>query len=279
MDITNNKYIRFVFDDLGKVPGHRYSSLLYRKVVQDRALSQQDKCRIETAISLLRMNGYVEEKEGSTPVMNLVLATEDKGNKVIEYGKRVEIAVNLLDWIPYQEDRQNHGKLLYELTGDNDSFFPASEESVKEAIVEAGISLPPDITDRIDIYDWLMQQTDRPAYEKFLIFLSDKIENHGNEVSDDHALDAVASPVVTNVNISNPIIIENMTDSKIRTTDKSKVTNVTVNGNDNQVVTGSKNTRIDNAKSAKTSQHWLQILYWIVGIIVALIAIYSFFMK
>ena len=74
-------------------------------------------------------------------------------------------------------------------------------------------------------------------------------------------------------------ITENMTDSKIKTIDKSKVTNVTVNGNDNQVVTGSKNTRIDNAKSAKTSPHWLQILYWIVGIIVAIIAIYTFFIK
>lgn len=279
MDITNNKYIRFVFDDLAKVPGRRYSSFLYRKVVQDRTLSQQDKGRIETAIALLKMNGYVEEKEESTSVMNLVLATEEKGNKVIEYGKRVEIAVDLLDWIPYKEDRKNHGKVLYELTGDKNSFFPATDEIVKAAISEAGINLPSTITDRIDIYDWLMQQTDRPVYEKFLNILSDKIENQGNKVSDDHTLDAVASPVMTNVNISNPIIIENMTDSKIRTTDKSKVTNVTVNGNDNQVVTGSKNTRIDNAKSAKTSQHWLQILYWIVGIIVALIAIYSFFMK
>lgn len=70
-----------------------------------------------------------------------------------------------------------------------------------------------------------------------------------------------------------------MTDSKIRTTDKSEVTNVIVNGNDNQVVTGSKNTRIDNAKSANISPHWLQIFYWIVGIIVALIAIYTFFIK
>lgn len=279
MDITNNKYIRFVFDDLGKIPGLRYSSLLYRKVVQDRTLSQQDKSRIETAIALLRMNGYVEEKEGSTSVMNLVLATEDKGNKVIEFGKRVEIAVDLLDWIPYEKDRQNYGKLLYELTGDKDSFFPTTDETVKDAISEAGIDLPSTITDRIDIYDWLMQQTEKPVYEKFLNILSDKIENQGNEVSDEHTLEVVTSPAVTNVNISNPIIIENMTDSKIRTTDKSKVTNVTVNGNDNQVVTGSKNTRIDNAKIAKTPQHWLQILYWIVGILVALIAIYSFFIK
>ena len=279
MDITNNKYIRFVFDDLGKVPGRRYSSLLYRKVVQDRTLSQQDKDRIETAIALLKMNGYVEEKEENTPVMNLVLATEDKGNKVIEYGKRVEIAVDLLDWIPYEENRKNHGKVLYELTGDKNSFFPATDEIVKAAISEAGINLPSTISDRIDIYDWLMQQTDRPVYEQFLNILSDKIENQGKKVPDEHTLDAVASPAVTNVNISNPIIIENMTDSKIRTTDKSKVTNVTVNGNDNQVVTDSKNTRMDNAKSEKSSQHWLQIIYWIGGIGLAFIGIYKFFIE
>ena len=279
MDITNNKYIRFVFDDLGKVPGRRYSSLLYRKLVQDRTLSKQDKDRIEIAIALLKMNGYVEEKKGSSPVMNLVLATEDKGNKVIEYGKRVEIAVDLLDWIPYEENRKNHGKVLYELTGDKNSFFPATDETVKVAISEAGINLPSTITDRIDIYDWLMQQTDRPVYEQFLNILSDKIENQGNKVPDEHTLDAVATPAVTNVNISNPIIIENMTDSKIRTTDKSKVTNVTVNGNDNQVVTDSKNTRMDNAKSEKSSQHWLQIIYWIVGIGLAFIGIYKFFIE
>lgn len=279
MDITNNKYIRFVFDDLGKVPGCRYSSLLYRKLVQDRTLSKQDKGRIEIAIALLKMNGYVEEKKGSSPVMNLVLATEDKGNKVIEYGKRVEIAVDLLDLIPYKEDRKNHGKVLYELTGDNNSFFPTTDETVKAAISEVGINLPSTITDRIDIYDWLMQQTEKPIYEKFLNILSDKIENQGNEVLDEHILDIVTSPAVTNVNISNPIIIENMTDSKIRTTDKSKVTNVTVNGNDNQVVTGSRDTKIDNAKSAKSSQHWLQIIYWIVGIGLAFIGIYKFFIE
>lgn len=279
MDITNNKYIRFVFDDLGKVPGRRYSSLLYRKLVQDRTLSKQDKGRIEIAIALLKMNGYVEEKKGSSPVMNLVLATEDKGNKVIEYGKRVEIAVDLLDLIPYKEDRKNHGKVLYELTGDNNSFFPTTDETVKAAISEVGINLPSTITDRIDIYDWLMQQTEKPIYEKFLNILSDKIENQGNEVLDEHILDIVTSPAVTSVNISNPIIIENMTDSKIRTTDKSKVTNVTVNGNDNQVVTGSRDTKIDNAKSAKSSQHWLQIIYWIVGIGLAFIGIYKFFIE
>ena len=84
---------------------------------------------------------------------------------------------------------------------------------------------------------------------------------------------------MTNVNISNPIIIENLTESKIRTIDKSKVTNVTVNGNDNQVVTGSKNVRIDNSKSEKSPQHWLQILYWVVGILVAFIAIYKFIIE
>ncbi len=63
MEITNNKYISFVFDNLGKVPGRRYSSLLHRKVIQDRALSKQDKDRIEIAIALLKMYGYVEEKD------------------------------------------------------------------------------------------------------------------------------------------------------------------------------------------------------------------------
>lgn len=279
MDITDNKYIKFVFNELGKVPGRRYSSMIHKKLYHDSKMSQQDKDRIETAIALLKMNGYVEEKEESTYVMNLVLATEDKGNKVIEYGKRVEIAVDLLDWIPYEENRKNHGKVLYELTGDKNSFFPATDEIVKAAISEAGINLPSTISDRIDIYDWLMQQTYRPVYEQFLNILSDKIENQGKKVPDEHTLDAVASPAVTNVNISNPIIIENMTDSKIRTTDKSKVTNVTVNGNDNQVVTDSKNTRMDNAKSEKSSQHWLQIIYWIVGIGLAFIGIYKFFIE
>lgn len=55
--------------------------------------------------------------------------------------------------------------------------------------------------------------------------------------------------------------------------------NVIVNGNENQVVTNSKNTKIDNAKSEKPSQHWLQILYWVVGILVALIAIYKFIIE
>ena len=59
-------------------------------------MPRQDKDRIETAIVLLQMYGYVEEKGDSVPAMKLVLATEDKGNKVIEYGKRVEILVALL---------------------------------------------------------------------------------------------------------------------------------------------------------------------------------------
>lgn len=170
MDITENRYIRYVFDDLAKVPGQRYSSMLHKKLYNNTAMPRQEKGRIETAIALLKMYGYVEEKEESTHVMNLVLATEDKGNKVIEYGKRVEIAVDLLDWIPYEENRKNHGKVLYELTGDKNSFFPATDEIVKAAISEAGINLPSTISDRIDIYDWLMQQTDRPVYEQFSIY-------------------------------------------------------------------------------------------------------------
>lgn len=279
MDITDNKYIRFVFDDLSKVPGSRYSSLIHRKVAQNRELSRQDKERTETAIALLKMYDYVEEKNGSTPVMNLVLATEDKGNKVIEYGKRVEISVDLLSWIPFGEDRKNCGKLLYELTGDDDSFFPATNDSVNAAILDAGIKLPSKIVDRIDIYDYVMQETAKPFYEKFLKTLSDKIENQGNYASDMAASSTAVSSPVTNVNISNPIIIENMTDSKIKTTDKSTTTNVTVNGNDNQVVTGSKGTTIDVEKNTKPSQHWLQLLYWVLGIIVALIGIYGFFVK
>ena len=61
------------------------------------------------------------------------------------------------------------------------------------------------------------------------------------------------------------------------TTDKSRNTNVSVNGNGNQVVTNSRNTRINDVKVAKPSQHWLQIIYWVVGIVVALIGIYKFF--
>lgn len=61
------------------------------------------------------------------------------------------------------------------------------------------------------------------------------------------------------------------------TTDKSRNTNVTVNGNGNQVVTNSRNTRINNANGPKPSQHWLQIIYWVVGILLASIGIYKFF--
>lgn len=75
MDITDNKYIKFVFDELGKVPGHGCSSMIHRMVYQDTKMPRQDKDRIETAIVLLRMYGYVKEKDGGTPVMNLVLAT------------------------------------------------------------------------------------------------------------------------------------------------------------------------------------------------------------
>ena len=74
----------------------------------------------------------------------------------------------------------------------------------------------------------------------------------------------------------NPIVIGNMSDSNIKNTDKSRTKNVVVNGNDNQVVTDSKNTSITNEKGTKTKQHWLQILYWIVGILVAVITIYKF---
>lgn len=70
-----------------------------------------------------------------------------------------------------------------------------------------------------------------------------------------------------------------MLDRKVKTTDKSQITNVTVNGNANQVVTGSKNTKINNANDTKSSQHWLQIVYWIVGIGFALIGIYKFFIE
>lgn len=61
------------------------------------------------------------------------------------------------------------------------------------------------------------------------------------------------------------------------TTDKSRKTSVKVNGNGNQVVANSNNARINNVKGAKPSQHWLQIIYWVVGIVLALIGIYKFF--
>lgn len=279
MDITDNKYIKYVFDELAKVPGRRYSSMLYRKLNFDTAMSRQDKERIETAIALLKMYGYVEEKGEGTPVMNLVLATEDKGNKVIDYGKHVDIVIDLLEWIPFDEDRQNHGKLLYELTGDKDSFFPATEESVESAISEAGIKLPQTITDRIDIYEYVMQQTEKIEFECFLNSLSSKIENQNKHKTYSTSTPSTATHTVTNVNITNPIVIGNMTESEIKTTDKSKTTSVIVNGNDNQVVTNSKHTKIDNTKSEKSSPHWLQIFYWVVGIIVAFITIITFIIK
>ena len=62
-------------------------------------------------------------------------------------------------------------------------------------------------------------------------------------------------------------------------TDKSHTTNVSVTGNDNQVVTNSRNTQINNTKNSMPKQHWLQILYWVVGIAVALIGIYKFFIE
>lgn len=279
MDITDNKYIKFIFDELGKVPGHRYSSMLYRKLNFDTKMSRQDKDRIATALALLKMNGYVEEKDGGTLVMNLVLATEDKGNKVIDYGKRVEITVDLLDWIPFEEDRKDHGKLLYDLTGDKNSPFPTSEQSLRESISEAGIQLPQTLTSRIDVYEYIMQQTEQTKYEKFLRILSEKIENQGKEVEKRNNASTSQSPSVTNVNISNPIIIENMSDSKIKQIDKSQTTNISVTGNDNQVVTNSKNSKINNKNGANPKPFWLQILYWVVGIAVAAITIYEFIIK
>ena len=66
-----------------------------------------------------------------------------------------------------------------------------------------------------------------------------------------------------------------MSDSEIKNTDKT----VIVNGNDNQVVTDSKNTSINNEKGLKSKQHWLQILYWSIGILVAGITIYKFLIE
>lgn len=279
MDITDNKYIKFVFNELGKVPGRRYSSMIYKKLYHDSKMPRQDKNRIETAIVLLKLYGYLEEKDGGTPEMNLVLATEDKGNKVIEYGKRVDIKASLLEWMPFEEERNNHGVLLYELTGDKDSFFPVSEETIKETLLEAGIQLPLNLTSRIDVYDYVMQQTQQPVYEKFLNTLSVKIENQGKPADCSLIESRPQSPSLTNVNISNPIIIENMSDSKIEQTDQSHTTTVTVTGNDNQVVTNSRNTQINNTKNPKSKHHWLQILYWIIGIVLALLGIYKFFVE
>ena len=79
--------------------------------------------------------------------------------------------------------------------------------------------------------------------------------------------------------MSNPIIIEKMSDSKNKQVDKSHTTNVSVSGNNNQVVTNSRNTHINNTKNPTQKQHWLQILYWVVGIDLALIGIYKFFIE
>ena len=62
-------------------------------------------------------------------------------------------------------------------------------------------------------------------------------------------------------------------------TDKSHTTTVSVTGNDNQVVTNSRNTQINNTKNSEQKQHWLQILYWVVGIALALLGIYKFFIE
>ena len=70
-----------------------------------------------------------------------------------------------------------------------------------------------------------------------------------------------------------------MTDKKIKTTDKAQTKIVIVNGNDNQVVTDSKNTAINREQGAKSKQHWLQLLYWVVGILVAGITIYKFLIE
>ena len=58
----------------------------------------------------------------------------------------------------------------------------------------------------------------------------------------------------------------------------SRNTNVTINGNGNQVITNSKNAKVNN-KGVDSSQSWLQILYWIVGIVLAMIGIYKFFIE
>ena len=59
----------------------------------------------------------------------------------------------------------------------------------------------------------------------------------------------------------------------------SHTTNVSVNGKDNQVVTNSRNTQINNTKNPKPKQHWLQIFYWVVGIALTIIGIYKFFVE
>lgn len=268
MDITDNKYIRYVFGDLVKVPGVRRSSMLYRRLFNDATLTNKDKKRIELAIYLLKINGYVEEIQGSSSVMNFVIATEDKGNKVIDYGKRVEIVIDLLGWLPYDNDRQNYGKLLFDLTGDQDSFFPATDESVRCSVSEAGIQLPSNVTDRIDIYEYVMQQTEKYVYETFLHSLSESIKYQEENVGNSNTITTYLPPSARNVIISNPIII-----------DKSSTTNTTVSGNGNPTIANGSEVNTNKSEAEKNSQHWLQILYWVVGIIVAFIGIYKFFLE
>lgn len=278
MDVTDNKYIKYVFDELSRIPGLRYSSMLHRKINFDKNISQKDKNMIEIAIALLVMNQYLEEKGGHTSIMNMVMATVDKGNKVIEYGKRVVIQTDLLHLLPYSEEKGYRAKLLYDLTGDKDSIFYASDSSIKEAISEACIQLPQTLSERIDIYEYIIQHTTQQEYEKFLNALSKNIEKQ-NHVSDIPTSEYAAAQPVTNINISNPILIENMSNSNINATDKSKVKNISVNGDSNQVITDSKNTHIGNQIEPNNTHHWLEILYWIVGIAVALITIYNLFIK
>lgn len=68
-----------------------------------------------------------------------------------------------------------------------------------------------------------------------------------------------------------------MSDIIIKKTDKSHNKNVIVNGNDNQIVTDSNKTSINSEKGSMSKQHWLQVLYWVVGVVVAGITIYKFF--
>ena len=83
-----------------------------------------------------------------------------------------------------------------------------------------------------------------------------------------------SEPVLYHTNL---VYIENMSDSKFIVTNKSHTTNVSVTGNDNQVVTNSRNIQINNTKNPKQKQNWLQILYWVVGIVLTSIGIYKFF--
>jgi len=112
-----------------------------------------------------------------------------------------------------------------------------------------------------------------------LKILLEKIEDQGEDAKISQSISKSQSYTVTNVSIANPIIIENLSDIKIKNTDKSQTKNVIVNGNDNQVVTDSKNTTINSKKGGESKQHWLQILYWVIGILVAGITIYKFIIE